>query len=263
MSAVLNSNGARSRPSLTQLSPTALNNLAIRQLECGQFSNASRLLDMALNHTIELVKESRTSKNPLTQTETTRASTTPILMQRELICSWSTTLPIPFRPEENRTYIYARGLLINERHGKCSVDQQKAETSKLSKAIILYNAALATHTLAIEKVDSVMLRKAHTLYRVSRRVFVLSQRAAKNGGDKRNISHLHLHFLHMAILNNLGQLSHELAEFNLARNCFGQLEKHLAFLLVRKDQLHFFAKSDVRGMIANSAVQTPSTAPCA
>lgn len=66
----------------------------------------------------------------------------------------------------------------------------------------------------------------------------------------------------MAILNNLGQLSYELVDYECSKICFDQLHRNVMHLL-KYEKPNVYTKSDLNGMIANSIVDIPTTAPCA
>lgn len=223
------------------LNPIALNNMAVHQLEDGDFKAAEQILAGALAC---LVKMSRRSESPNKK------------RSRAVHFSWSKEAPTPNNSDTDDdligTFIYSRGMFLNQtKHGTPEVTGEV-------KAVIAYNAALATHLLAIETSESALLRKALAFYNLSHKAL----RKLCSGGAKPALC-FKLHF-HMVILNNQGQLTYQLVDYRSSQLCFKQLAKNVRFLMGRKNSSsRAYCPTDMRGMLGNSLIETPTTAPCA
>lgn len=213
-----------------------LNNAAVRQIEDGDFRSATEILTGALR--LMMIQH---SKEKGLGSKTTRFI-------------WSKNNLGSLKQLKNDdddkigTFIFARGMFV---HGTVTRGGALGEI----KAVITYNAALAAHLLAVETCNSTLLAKAHALYRLTRACL----KKQRERGDKSRLCNQH--FFHMAILNNLGQLSYELVDYECSKTCFDQLHRNLMHLL--KYEKPVYAQSDLNGMIANSIVSMPTTAPCA
>ena len=208
----------------------ALNNMAVQQLEEGDFKGVNRLLSVAL----------RLIMTPYGDNE--KAS-------RAIQFSWSKGAPIPRKLDEEDehfgTFIYSRGVLLKD--CKPNTDPTGEE-----KSAILYNAALVAHLLAMQTSESLLLRRAQALY-------IHSRRAA---GAKSTL--YSKHFFHVAILNNLGQISYELADHELSKAYFLGLKATLHFLMRKEDgKPVLYSRSDLLRMLSNFIMESPITAPCA
>lgn len=209
----------------SNMNPIILNNKALRCLEDGDFQSADELFCEALKLLISPdIEKTKRSKSRF---------------------AWSkeASIPISEADETIGTFIYSRGMYMKRCGGEL-------------KAVILYNAGLAAHLLGTRRSDSRLLRKAHSMYTLSR--MTLKKRHA----DGFRSPLCHKHYFHMALLNNLGQLSLELVDYQSSKVCFAQLYKNLMCLMTRK-KAAVYGKRDLEGMIANSIVEMPNTAPCA
>lgn len=209
------------------LNPVHLNNLAVRQMEDGDFLSANQLFKVALS--LMVLPENKRVAVPATKT----------------IFSWSKDAPIPViqhADESIGTFLFSRAVII-----------KSTGVSRECKAAILYNSALVAHLVAMagKPIDASLLRRAKLLYSLSRTVLKKFQRSAL----------LHKLFIHMAILNNLGQLSYELADYECCRCCFEHLHKIIRCL--NKACCGVYCKRELLGMVRNATLETPITAPCA
>merc|ERR1711862_439690 len=129
------------------------------------------------------------------------------------------------------------------------------------KAVIIYNTGLAFQLMAKEKNETSILSKATAMYRLSQTIL----RNANERGAKSKLCFNH--FFHVALLNNLGQISYELVDYGASGHYFGQLELNLKHIVSRsksgKGGISLFEKSDMLGMMSNTVVEIPNTAPCA
>lgn len=234
------------RPPRKSVAPIVhINNAAVNLIEDGDFVSASRLLSGALHMLLTReVETSHTLKRP-----------------REMHYSWSKNAPIAYRPTDEEcigTYVYLRGMFIVERSRKTSAGSTVLPLGE-AKAVIIYNAALSAHLLSLALSDSALLRKAQSLYSLS--FSILRKRQAARAPTSRLSHGL---FFHMAVLNNLGRAAYELANFKMSGTCFAQLKLNLKVFFFRKmnSQL-LYCDSDLHGMISNTVLEMPVTAPCA
>ena len=163
--------------------------------------------------------------------------------------SWSGDAPIPSRPNDDEAigaFVYARGMFVTGSRG--SLEE--------AKAVISYNAALAAHLLGLETSESFLQTRAQYLYKLSRAL--LRKQQAK--GSKMS-KLLYAHFFHMAILNNLGQISIELVDYESSKSCFEMLLTNLKHIMSKTKTV--YGQEDLQGMLSNSIVILPTTAPAA
>lgn len=222
------------------LNPVELSNMAVDQLEDGDFKAAEKLLRAALTCLVHMPKRGD-EKNPKKRS-------------RAAHFSWGKEAPAPNNSQTHDfigTFVYSRGMRMD--HSNHGIPEITGEV----KAVIAYNAALATHLLAIETSESALLRKAHSFYTLSNRA--LSKLCS--GGAKPALC-FSVHF-HMAILNNQGQVSYQLVDYRSSKVCFEMLAKNVKFLMGRNHISHDYCPTDLRGMLGNSLLDTPTTAPCA
>jgi hypothetical protein len=150
-------------------------------------------------------------------------------------------------------FIYSKGAVLDR--GNQPNFGPKSEV----RAVILYNAALATHLLANMTAKSAVMNRAKCLYILSRQVL----RTRRDGGA--NSSLCKRHFFHVAILNNLGQINYVLTEFALAKMYFANAKQKVLFLTAyrRSEESQIFSISDLKGMCGNVMMEMPTTAACA
>mmetsp|Transcript_1047 Transcript_1047/g.1337 ORF Transcript_1047/g.1337 Transcript_1047/m.1337 type:complete len:240 (-) Transcript_1047:55-774(-) len=159
-------------------------------------------------------------------------------------------------------YVFSRGMYIYGQQSKKTYDP--VDLSSDAKAAIVYNAGLAYHLLAVEKSDSLLLRKASHMYRYSQSIL---RKANRKGSHSKLCFN---YFFHVSILNNLGQISYELVDYNASTQYFDKLKLNLKHLIAKSmspeiasRQRNTFHQNDLRGMISNTVIEIPNTAPCA
>lgn len=211
-------------------SPIQLNNRAVQLMEDGDLSSANQLLKTAL----------RIVAMPQNKKETVVCATNASF-------SWSGAATIVHNKaseeaESHGTFLFSRTILI-----------KSGVASRECKAAMVFNAGLVAHMLATitPSPQSAMLRKAKTLYSLSRSILKRFRTSVL----------FHKLFIHMAILNNIGHLSYELADFACCRCCFDHLR--LAIVSHRKFCGGVYDELEQRGMVGNAMFETPTTAPCA
>mmetsp|Transcript_16820 Transcript_16820/g.25596 ORF Transcript_16820/g.25596 Transcript_16820/m.25596 type:complete len:250 (+) Transcript_16820:71-820(+) len=238
--------------------PVTLNNIAVQQLENNDFSSASELLKVALR--MILPKQDNEPANdlnvPPSQLVDFRWS------KNANMCSSG---KIRDKTSQNR-YIFARGVFI-VRWAQKNRKMMRTGNTPLSsdvKASIIYNAALASHLQASQENNYISLQiRAQSLYRLSQNIL----REARNKGNRSKLCLQN--FFHVAILNNLGQLSYELVDYELSTKYFNQLKRNLHFLKSKRKgsillwQETGYCQNDLAGMFSNTAIMVPNTAPCA
>ena len=208
-----------------------LNNTAVHHLEDGDFNAANRLLTTVVVNLLKI------TENKVLESVSS------------LQFSWSEDAPIPSRPNDDEAigaFVYARGMFVTGSRG--SLEE--------AKAVISYNAALAAHLLGLETSESFLLTRAHYLYKLSR-AFIRKQQAKGSKMSKL----LYAHFFHMAILNNLGQISIELVDYESSKSCFEMLLTNLKHIMSKTKTV--YGQEDLQGMLSNSIVILPTTAPAA
>jgi len=150
------------------------------------------------------------------------------------------------------------------------------------KAVIMYNTALVYQLLVIVNTATPTVitknqQKVSTQQLRSRNLYLLSQTMLRKGQKYFKSKLCFYHFFHIAILNNLGQISYDLIDYRSSEHCFTLLYNNLKYLVRKQQQLSSskknkssvallwtgFCQSDVAGMFSNTIVKSPTAAPCA
>lgn len=228
-----------------QLSPIGLSNMALQRMEAGDFESAHKMLRVAVNILVTTIPATAINGNDTN-------------IAREIRFSWSDYLPTHPKlskiNEEQQidTFIYLKGMFVSDHsnpNNKSSIGE--------AKVVIIYNAALAAQLLGIKKSESALLKQAQALYHLARSVL----RKRRELGDWSLLCSKY--FFHMAILNNFGAVSFQLTEYDISKSCFERLKKNLMLLLIRGRGQKYYTHTELVGMMTNSIVEPPLTAPCA
>lgn len=225
--------------------PIELNNMGVQSLEHGNYDYASDLLTLAVRL---IVKTSNIDENHSQQHR---------LQSKYNTFRWSINAPQEKKESDLSigTFTFSRGMFINvrKRHTVCNLSSDM-------KAVIAYNTGLSFHLLATENNDSTLLVKAGKMYRLSQSIL---RESIKKGSP---MSKLCLnYFFHVVLLNNLGQLSYELVDYEASGYYFEHLEMNLKHLVLKGMPYDggAFDRRDFLGMISNTIVNLPNAAPCA
>lgn len=222
--------------------PITLSNIAVKCMQNGDIRDANILLNSALRLLVVIDRTASSSKSA-----------------PSIRFSWSQHAAIvrngSSEIENIGAFMYSRGAVLDVSH------QPKFDLGPKSeeRAVILYNAALAAHLLAHMTAKSAMMNRAKSLYILSQHVL----RSRRETGV--NSSLCNKHFFHIAILNNLGQINYELAEFALAKKYFANT-KHIFQCMAasrRSEENQIYCMSDLKGMRQNAIMEMPTAAACA
>lgn len=121
-------------------------------------------------------------------------------------------------------------------------------------AVIVYNLALAYHMMCLEGGAECLLGKSLQFYLIAYaiNVRVVDSQLKLSGAS----------LLNMAILNNSGQINHELLDYAASRQCFQQLSSHLRSLsLFGLDNV--LEQKDCQGFFLNLMLSEPKLAAAA
>lgn len=157
---------------------------------------------------------------------------------------WSSKLTALGSKERERS-IFSRGIFI----------ASTRTPNEVIMAVVAYNAALTHHLWAsLHNNSGLSLERAKLLYSVSGQA--LKQQQAKK-------TSLQLcKVLHLATLNNLGQVSFDLVDYRTSQKCFDLLRRDLAYIYQMKNRSNFCI-SDLVAMLFNTLLDVPIAAPCA
>mmetsp|Transcript_10620 Transcript_10620/g.15636 ORF Transcript_10620/g.15636 Transcript_10620/m.15636 type:complete len:238 (+) Transcript_10620:40-753(+) len=137
-------------------------------------------------------------------------------------------------------FVFNRGVFI----------RSMATSTEIVKAVILYNTALVYHMFAkLDQNCDQHLQRAKLLY-------ALSARILKKEQSQR------LQLFHMAIMNNLSQVSYDMVDYQTSKKCLDQLQQNILHLHRTKKRTGFCPR-DLMAMHFNTLVDVPMTAPCA
>jgi len=266
------------------MNPIVLNNLAVEELEGKDFRSACTLLEKATEIILEDSSIESLSSKKMIQEQM-------LFFSKRRSFEWSKIIQLPDRSSSGvGNFIFTRAMSIRNlrrRDSKMSPTKQQNNSIHTTddKAVILYNTALAIQLQAVEeqKPDLALQTRARNLY-------LLSQAMLRKSGESGFKSKLcFTHFFHIAILNNLGQISYDLVDYRSSAHCFGLLSNNLKYLVqkrkIKKNSKNInsassfsgnssitsialwkvtgYGQSDIAGMFSNTIVQTPTTAPCA
>lgn len=233
--------------------PITLNNIAVQHLENDDFSSAFNLLKITLQIIFTIEDENPAATNT----------------SESIDFQWSKNVGLFAKCKLNdgncmNRYVFPRGMFTIRKTQEKRTMRAGRNLNSDVKVAIIYNAAVACHLLSLEKHCNTPLQlRAQSLYRLSQNIL----REARNKGFKSKLCFQK--FFHVAILNNLGQLSYELVEYESSANYFSQLEKNLYFLKRKTKgnsllwQGTGYSQKDLAGMFSNTVIKVPNTAPCA
>lgn len=161
-----------------------------------------------------------------------------------------------------KTFIFSKGL-------KILLDNHHSGLSKLNhdcKAAIFYNAGLVLHLMAYVSNDSWYLIRAKQMYCSSQAILRNTFETRENDGSIPLICLQN--YLHIALLNNLGQISYELAEFDATEHYFHHLNLNLNHFVPKAQRLivkeeGMIDTTDFAGMVSNTMLDIPIMAPTA
>eukprot|EP00542_Grammatophora_oceanica_P015725 CAMPEP_0194032136 /NCGR_PEP_ID=MMETSP0009_2-20130614/5144_1 /TAXON_ID=210454 /ORGANISM="Grammatophora oceanica, Strain CCMP 410" /LENGTH=249 /DNA_ID=CAMNT_0038672487 /DNA_START=63 /DNA_END=812 /DNA_ORIENTATION=+ len=114
-------------------------------------------------------------------------------------------------------------------------------------AVVLYNYALAHHLEGTPSSQD----KARSYYELALTIL---------GGQRVQLSGNHL--IETAILNNMGQVCHELCDFCASQHCFGRLHNVLS-TIANSCMESYFDANDWQGLLTNLMLPQPSLAAAA
>lgn len=229
--------------------PIELNNMAVKNLEHNDTKSACELLTTAAKIILNTSAVLRRSTRPLQEnlSKHTRFEWSDV--------TYSALKPSPRSNDPFGTFLFSRAMFVHDRNP--TTRHCRRQLSADAKAAIAYNAGLAFHILAIKQNDSRLLSKAGSMYS-------LSQTILRKAGEKGYTSKLCFHsFFHIVLLNNLGQMSYMLVDYEASTHYFGQLELNLRYITSRPKHENAFDSNDMLGMMSNTFVDVPDTAPCA
>eukprot|EP00547_Thalassionema_nitzschioides_P010752 CAMPEP_0194263050 /NCGR_PEP_ID=MMETSP0158-20130606/46857_1 /TAXON_ID=33649 /ORGANISM="Thalassionema nitzschioides, Strain L26-B" /LENGTH=231 /DNA_ID=CAMNT_0039003217 /DNA_START=53 /DNA_END=748 /DNA_ORIENTATION=- len=227
-----------------KLDPVELNNIAVQHLEHSNISVACKILATAvrliLNTPINYYSDSKISNYIRFQ--------------------WSkVAYEINQAPNRNHipgsTFMFSRAIILYD----CCTTRKMTFQHLCSdaKTAIVYNAGLAFHLAAMENNDSTFLPKARTTY-------ILSQTILRKASENGITSTLCFDYdFHVILLNNLGQTSYELVDYDASSYYFEKLFSNLNHIASRTISNNIFENSDMVGMTSNVIVDVPNAAPCA
>jgi len=223
--------------------PIELNNIAVQHLEHSNTSVACKILatvvKLLLNTPMNYCPENKFSNSIRFQ--------------------WSKVaydIKTPNRNElPGNTFMFSRAMIV---HDCCTTRQMTfQELCSDAKAAIVYNAGLAFHLAAMENNDSTFLPKARTTY-------ILSQTILRKASENGITSTLCFDYdFHVILLNNLGQTSYELVDYDASSYYFDQLLLNLNHMASQPTSKKSFENSDMVGMASNVIIDPPNAAPCA
>lgn len=153
---------------------------------------------------------------------------------------------------KSQTFIFSRGLQITP-----NFDDDKVPVDYDCKAAIFYNAGILFHLIGHLTNDSSYLTRAMDLY-------ISSQSILRNalGQGKRSVLCFQ-HCLHVALLNNLGQISYELIDYDATEYYFQNLKLNLKYFVARETKEGAIDGTDYMGMVSNTMIDIPIMAPSA
>lgn len=223
------------------------NNEGARLLENGNFNAARKAFRQAtdlMTMVIQSFPGGKMTIKPLPSGKRKRLST----------FVWSKNpMPVPLDPLNHETvsnaFFFRRALFIFPMEDDWESRFNASDCTEES-ATVVYNLALAFHLSSITDNVSEMMKQAKTLYEIA--VTIRS----------RTLEQSCLDIFGMAVLNNLGQIYHELSDYTAAKSLFYRLSIQLAMLQAH-DMVHWIAKEDCDGFVLNAMLGPPDLAAAA
>jgi len=215
----------------TYSSAIAYNNQGALHLQHGRFLNAAKSFHSALD-TIKAAMDEPANDNDDATTST-------------VSFEWSEDpnphLKLP-QEESEESFVYRRALVI---HSSQTAPPQSEDGFVEESTAILYNLALAYHLYGLQSRS----RYLHTALRFYELAFGLRH-------SQSTVVNIHVLF-DLALLNNLGQIHHEIFNFDKSLQCFVHLSEEL------QSQQELMDRQDYMGFLQNLTLQAPSAAPSA
>jgi len=241
-----------------RLDVISLNNLAVRSLEQNDISCACEFIAIA----VKLIRNQGKIQSSTSQNQ---------LSSNYFSFRWSKNSSLPTQISSSQDpighFLFTRGMLIsdlrpqNNQNQKCNSNNINTDIG----AAIIYNAGLIFQLFAIKKRKFTLLAKAGSFYRSSQTLL----RKANERGFKSKLCFNF--FFHIALLNNLGQLCYELVDYQSSAYYFDRLQKNLKHLIekskaagtCKRKKTNIYCRADLLGMLSNTIVDIPMTAPTA
>jgi tetratricopeptide (TPR) repeat protein len=199
-----------------------LNNQGAQYLQNGCFRKAAKSFHLALD-TIKAAME-------IDHTDDNDDS----IENNAVTFEWSSEPRYLQNEDTEETFVYRRSLIIHPTHQPFRGRLRQESTA------ILYNLGLAYHLYGLEH-NSNFLQTAVTFYE-----FALEMTETR----------MHDLFV-LAVLNNLGQIHHEICDFEKSMQCFAHVFNELQCVSRPMDACDF------KGFLLNLTLEAPSTAPSA
>lgn len=217
------------------------NNNGVSHMEAGQFSQARNAFKIALDTIRVAVVKAQQFVTIFNKNSCSSSLCPSRQLQRRLRQSNHETSDLIF--------VYKHAMRI-----ETNVIDPSEITLSNESAVIVYNLALAYHMMCIEGGAACLLEKSLQFYLIAYaiNVRVIDSQLKLSGAN----------LLNMAILNNSGQINHELLDYVASRQCFRQLSSHLRTLshFGLNDMLE---QKDCQGFFLNLMLSEPELAAAA
>jgi tetratricopeptide (TPR) repeat protein len=179
-----------------------LNNEGVRCLDAGNHERARDIFKVALQRTTQVL---------IGRAEPTQEAKEMFLYNHRNAIERVPISPMPIHPEDEpgRTYVFSYALTLNE---DCpQLDVSAPDYCLRETIVIMFNLALVHHWRGINLQVSSLLPKALKLYEMALNLVKRSQFPETN-------------LILLGLLNNCGQIHHELAQYNQSSDCFKSLK---------------------------------------
>jgi tetratricopeptide (TPR) repeat protein len=227
-----------------------INNNGVSQLEAGRFVHARNEFKSALDTIKEAVVQAQkgfecnTNYSSKGNSVTFRWGNNPAKHPQHIPIE-SVLVSI------DSSFVYKRALRISP------TDTGPSEsTLSEESAAIVYNLALAYHLMGLEGAAS-LLEKSLKFYQIA---FAINVRKGDSSHSNKLTGGVNL--INLAILNNSGQINHELLDYAASRQCFRLLSSRL-HLLSNFGFQGVLEENDCKGFILNLMLSEPDIAAAA
>ncbi|KAI2497980.1 hypothetical protein MHU86_11368 [Fragilaria crotonensis] len=219
----------------------ALNNEGCGYLEYGELATARDCFRKALQFMTVAIVEAQ-SENGVEQHVFDTG-------ERHSFIQWSALPHIPLHLPGD-SFLYQRAVLINNDFERIrEVEPSVFELSEES-SMIVYNIGLSYHLLAISRNQTRLLDEAMGFYKIAEGI--RSRRPQPRMPE----------LLDLAIYNNMGNVEHEMVNYEQARTYFRVLREAL-IIFCREGFVTFIAEQDSNGFVLNASMQDVTLAAAA
>lgn len=218
-----------------------LNNEGCGYLEYGELIFARNCFREAMQFMTVAIVEAQSENESILQSLDTG--------ERHSHLQWSAVprVPLHVSPE---AFLYQRAIVIIRNDATNGDPAPSPFELSDESSMIVYNLGLSFHLVAISTNKAELLHEAMRFYQIAEAI------------RSRRAQSLMPELLDLAIYNNMGQIEHEIVNYDRARMYFRTLKEAL-IVFCREGLVNFIAEQDSNGFVLNASMQEVTLAAAA